>query len=352
MQIHHNIEMHPSAWAVQFLTVLVLVSLTFIYLRAHPAVECRCLMPHPMPVHISNLTNIPQLECPEYILNLTTVTPPAQIEATSSRERTDVVLMVPIPAAWGERRDRFASAFMAQNLNRRHAILLFVFGSRLGLQLEMENPDIHSVQRIQGIDYFHAYCRDHGENFNTVENTASMACKVYEGFKHAASTYTAKYIWRVDSDSYLNIKLFINTMAPSLPDSRLFMGRLRRPSLYDTDLLLDLQPNLRELFGLHQFGHYMSGMGFMLTWDVLEFVSSLTIPPRINWCDDVLVAMWLMPFQIQFKDVNSMPDYVMFGAEERASYINPAKHVLLVHYMRPHDWKNIDPITGVLHFND
>ena len=50
--------------------------------------------------------------------------------------------------------------------------------------------------------------------------------------------------------------------------------------------------------------------------------------------------------------LDNMPEYAMFGAEERANFVNSGKHALLVHYMRPQDWANVDPVTGILQFND
>ena len=321
------------------LATAMLICIAFLYHNTQPCLECRCLVP----------------ECPQVVVDkhITVIAEPvATAVIAPSEEITEMVMMVPIPAAWKERQERVAKAFLLQKFERKQAIMVFVMGTRLGTNLETENIDALSIERIAGVNYCMVACRDHGENFNSDDNTASMACKVYEGFKYIASNYKARYVWRSDSDSYLNIKLFLNTMAPTLPTSRLFMGRLRRPTLADTDLLLAPQPVLHGLFGLYQFGHYMSGMGFMLTWDVIEFIASMSIPPRMNWCDDVLVSMWLMPLQIQFVDVNSMQDYVMFGSEERAHYAHTRKNVLLVHYMRQHDWENIDPVTGVLRFYD
>jgi hypothetical protein len=130
------------------------------------------------------------------------------------------------------------------------------------------------------------------------------------------------------------------------------MGRERIPHTDHWDLLLDRQPRLKELYHLHQFGRYMSGMGFLMSWDVVEFIAGWSIPPHMNWYDDVMIGMWLSSFQIDFVNVDTMSNYVMFGAEERAHYVHTGRHALLVHYMRSQDWDNIDPVTGVLHFYD
>ena len=105
------------------------------------------------------------------------------------------------------------------------------------------------------------------------------------------------------------------------------------------DLLLHHQPNLHELFGLYQFGQYMTGMGYVFTWDVIEFLSTSIIPPHQTWCEDVMVGMWLNPYQIHFLDLNTIPGYFMYSGPGDWNY---NKKCVAAHYMREQDWNNID----------
>jgi hypothetical protein len=85
---------------------------------------------------------------------------------------------------------------------------------------------------------------------------------------------------------------------PTLPIKRLYYGRLRKSTSTQQDLQVANHPRLQELFGIMQWGQYMSGMGFLFSSDVVDFVASLQIPPHLTWCEDLMVGMWLNPFQV------------------------------------------------------
>ena len=311
--------------AVPLLAVIALISAIFAYLKISSKFECRCFQPGCPVIAARNNTGV---------------------------ESTEMVLFALTPAVWTERREKFTQVFLSQGWTRRQVILFFVVGTRVGSALELENPNLHLVKRKRGVDYLFAPCKDNEDEHNNPADTASTACKAYEGYKHAVAKYKAKYVWRIDTDSYLNIRLFLTKMAPTLQKTRLFMGRERVPNTDNWDLVLDRQPRLKELYHLHQFGRYMSGMGFLMSWDVVEFIAGWSIPPHMNWYDDVMIGMWLSFFQIDFVDTETMRDYVMFGTDELQNYVYTRRHTLLVHYMRPKDWDNIDPVTGVLRFYD
>ena len=108
----------------------------------------------------------------------------------------------------------------------------------------------------------------------------------------------ARYVWRGADDSYINLRHFFGTVMPTLPATRRYCGRLRKATELTVDLPLKNQPALLEHFGLVQWGQYMSGMGFMFSFDVADFIASLKIPPHLTWCEDLMVGMWLNPFQV------------------------------------------------------
>jgi hypothetical protein len=98
--------------------------------------------------------------------------------------------------------------------------------------------------------------------------------------------------------------------------------------------MLDKQPELQKLFGLYQFGQYMSGMGFLFSYDVADFVASLKIPPHLTWCEDLMVGMWLLPFQISFMNYPGFHEQSESQAELNKDY-------LLIHRMTPEQWQRI-----------
>jgi hypothetical protein len=135
----------------------------------------------------------------------------------------------------------------------------------------------------------------------------------------------------------MNLKGFFRIM-PMLPKSRLYLGRYRDVSTNEKDdkeLMLSRQPLLQTVFGLFQFGGYMHGEGYVFSYDVAEFIGTLSIPPHQTWCEDVMVGMWLNPFRITKMDYSSIPGI----------YTRPP---LLVHYMKDDWWATIDE-NGAVH---
>ena len=271
-------------------------------------------------------------------------TPKLNITSTTAghKKEVQVVVFVPTPRQWEDRRANVARQFLKERWNDSQAILIFVIGTKTGQRLEYELDSPHQVTHIPGIDYYYAPCRDYGDEFDNPNGTSGTTCKVYEGLRYITTKYKAKYVWRSGDDAYLNLKVFFRMLNTQglVPQYRLYMGWLRSPTLQSPsrtkDLLLSRQPRLRDLYGIHQFGSYMFGMGFCLSWDVAEFIGQLSIPPLQTWAEDVIVGMWLMPFEIDFLSVNDMANYYMLNIGETEPETHRA--CLLSHYMRQIDW--------------
>ncbi len=71
------------------------------------------------------------------------------------------------------------------------------------------------------------------------------------------------------------MKYFFSTVVPNLPTTRLYVGSLRTVKNIQSDLLLSRQPKLESLFGMYQFGQYIFGSGYLLSFDVVDVVASL-----------------------------------------------------------------------------
>ena len=225
----------------------------------------------------------------------------ACVESKSKKRfKTEVVMFIPTPIPWADRRAHVLKQFLREKWPRSRAVLVFVFGTRTGPRLE-EALDTSPVdkERVPGVDYFFSSCRDLGDEMNNPNGTSSTTCKVYEACKYIYENYEAEYVWRGADDSYVNLQLFFKDK-PNLQSTRLFLGFLRKMKEVSSDLKLEGQPKLHELFGLYQYGQYMMGLGFVFSWDVVEFMATWSIPPHLTWCEDVMVGMWLNPFQITF----------------------------------------------------
>jgi hypothetical protein len=259
---------------------------------------------------------------------------PFPITSNSSKIQTEVVVFIPSPVPWEDRRRWVHSQFQREGWSKNKVALLFVFGSRSGEKLK-DTVDTSGVVKYPGTENVVVYCRDLGDEPNNPDDTSATTCKVYEALKHIVANYESKYVWRGADDSYLNLPFFFSDVTTSIPSKRVYLGRLRRTDFPSSDLLLSNQPLLRELFGIYQFGQYMSGMGYMLTYDVAEFISSLKIPPHLTWCEDIMVGMWLLPFQITFLNYPGFHDLADGPAQLGKEY-------LVVHRMKAEQWQRID----------
>jgi hypothetical protein len=250
------------------------------------------------------------------------------------RIETEVVMFVPSPVPWEERRQHVYKQFAREGWSESQVVLLFVFGNRSGDFLR-GSVNVSSATQYPLATNVVVNCRDFGDEFNNPDDTSATTCKVYKSLQYIAAHYKAKYVWRGADDSYINMKYFFLNVMPDLPTDRLYFGSLRTVQGIRSDLLLSRQPKLQSLFGMYQFGHYMYGSGYVLSFDVVDFVVSLKIPPHLTWCEDVMVGMWLNPFQIEFKNSLEFIDQAFGSATIGKDY-------LLIHRMLPEQWSRIN----------
>ena len=242
--------------------------------------------------------------------------------------QTKVVMFVPSPVPWEGRRQHVHAQFEREGWNKSDVVLLFVFGNRSGDNLQ-DTVNISVVEYPQAVNVV-VNCRDYGDEWNSADDSSSTTCKVYKSLKYIAANYVAQYVWRGADDSFVNLKFFFTLQ---LPLSRLYFGDLRTMNHKQPDLMLETQPQLAGLYGLRQFGQYMYGSGYVLSYDVADFVASLKIPPHLTWCEDVMIGMWLNPFQIEFRHSALWTDlqYASLGVD-----------YILIHRMLPEYWARID----------
>jgi hypothetical protein len=257
------------------------------------------------------------------------------------KENVHTVILIPSVIQWQHRRDPLVKQYMRENWGNL-VQLVFIFGSKSGTQLEIDintSSVEHYNTSTTNIRNIFTVCRDYGDEFNNPNGTSATTCKMYEGFKYVAKHFNAIFVWRGADDAYLNLQLFFS-MQHLIPRERLYFGYLRRIQRGQAqDLLLSKQPALRDLLGIQQFGSYMAGMGYLMTYDVVEFLGTLSIPPRLLWCEDVMIGFWLRPFDINFVDSSEGYNLRLYN---RQDIPRGAHSILLVHYIKQEDWDMID----------
>jgi hypothetical protein len=249
---------------------------------------------------------------------------------------TEVVVFIPSPVAWEDRRMHVYQQFVRERLAPEQAVLLFIFGNRSGGEGLPGTVDMRGLIQHQNTTNVVVNCRDYGDDEpNNPDDSSGTTCKAYKALIYIVSNYRAKYVWRGADDSYLNLRFFLSSLMPTLPKSRLYYGYLRSVNTVQTDMLLSNHPKLASLLGLYQFGQYMLGGGYMVSFDVADFIASLKIPPHLTWCEDVMFGMWLNPFQVTFLHSPYYIDQHGGTAPYDVDYV-------LIHRMRADQWVHID----------
>lgn len=270
-----------------------------------------------------------------------------------------IVMFIPTPIKWAHRRQLVLKQFRRElGVLRSSVHLLFVMGSREGPRLEFEMPEVADAHAEIGaesqppfIRYIVTGCRDFGDEPDNANGTSSTTCKVYEGLRHIAAFYKQnppQFVWRGADDAYVDLIVFRKYVMSVLQSCRLFAGRMRFPSLHgDTDLELSTtsQPELYSLFGLKKFGKYLSGMSFYMSWDVARFIGESSIPPRLTWCEDIMVSHWLLFYDIDVVDIHAtIPVVRMIHADTEMDssmhwLMANNQRVLVAHRMSDAQWR-------------
>eukprot|EP01038_Epipyxis_sp_PR26KG_P009127 gene9127-12311_t len=276
--------------------------------------------------------------------------------------KTRVVVYIPTPIRNHHRRKYFSKHIYKHNpYSPQDVIFLWIFGTKTGKELESD-VDISTVYQdnphIPQKDIIFTSCRDDGDEWDNANGTSSTTCKTYEAIKYIYQRYQAEYVWRGADDAYLNIQYFIQLLNEKVyPLERAWIGSLRPKHGYDIDLNPNSQPNLQKLFGLQSFSYsYMLGIGFGMTYDIVQLISNWNIPPHQTWCEDVMLGMWLNIFQInkineQFLILNrpgsrhSPNDFIDNNDNNHHENENDVLYgvkILVLHRMEIMDWHHID----------
>jgi hypothetical protein len=256
----------------------------------------------------------------------------------------DVVIVVPNPWAWTERRTLVADAFaataarVAARGGTEHAALVFVLGDDAAPAalsasdaVLAAQPDVHFVTARD--------CPDLDEPWPEANDGAlfppdhsSTTCKVLEGAAWATEHFSFRYLARAGDDAYLRWDYFLAERAAALPTSRLMLGRFS-PAQFTFS-------HIFSVFGDHNFLPYALGAGYIMTADVAAYLGAgyrarphvLTAGP-----EDAAVGLVLYPLVANNEHTDDFHD-----PKQRAC----SRSSILVHYATPTMFAAIDPETG------
>lgn len=274
--------------------------------------------------------------------------------AVAPGRTADLVVYIPSPIAWHERRQRVLRQMRRELGNSTH--VFFVFGTLDGPLLERNvtlaaGEKEAAAERDGRVRYLFTPCRDIGDERDNANGTSSTTCKDYQALVHIAHAYAdspPRFVWRGADDAYLDLNVFRRFVAPALQTCRLFFGYLEFPGPFqriDLDIYSN-QPRLYALLGLKKFGKYMYGMGFCMSWDVVQFIGLAPIPPRLIYPEDVVVSQWLLFHDIDWVDFHDVGQVGMHNLDhsptlawlQKQMHNNPSYKVLVGHKMSDTQW--------------
>lgn len=263
------------------------------------------------------------------------------------KEKTKVVVFIPTTIQSVRRRHFVNRQFAKEAWRREDVVVFWVLGSKTGKRLELDlQANLSQVMTEPFMSQSNTLitsCRDSGDEENNANGTSSTTCKFFEAMRFVHQRFDCQYVWRGADDAYLNLQLFLKLM-PSLPKHAMWLGQPRKDQNRISDIYLDTQPQIQKLFGLKSFpNNYMLGMGSAFTADIAMLLANWNIPPNLTWCEDVVVGLWMTIFRLNRVDLSPLFVNRPGSAANRWPYDYTYGNltVLILHYIRDHDWDHI-----------
>lgn len=116
---------------------------------------------------------------------------------------------------------------------------------------------------------------------------SATSLKVIQSMVWAVRQYSFDYFIRIGDDAYFRIDYFLTDVMPTLPRERLLLGHCERNRMHYV---------FKSHRGVSADIHvpYCSGMGFVLTYDAVEFAARNADMLAMEYPEDAMVARWLV----------------------------------------------------------
>mmetsp|Transcript_10502 Transcript_10502/g.39048 ORF Transcript_10502/g.39048 Transcript_10502/m.39048 type:complete len:439 (-) Transcript_10502:312-1628(-) len=177
--------------------------------------------------------------------------------------------------------------------------------------------------------------------FCPVVPVSSTTQKVLWAVKWAVRNYQFDYFARVGDDAYFRVDHFLQNVAPTQPNEKLYMGHFFGPL-----------PCPNHMDGIRH--KYALGMGYIFTYDVTRYLASLNPKiTRFEEPEDATVGMWLLGLRLnrvhdtRFHNVRRFQGIEIPPTEYHA-WSPCTRDDILLHYINGDMWDTIDD-DGVMH---
>ena len=231
---------------------------------------------------------------------------------SSSRQTSKVSIllgvMITIPKA--ERRNLLRVAYGIQTSEHADVTLLFVVG-------KPKNEDERTMIGLEALQYGDILFLDCEENMNAGKSFMFFSTVAAVGIQY-------DYVMKLDDDSYVRVHNLGKSLF-ELPRTDLYYGYV---------LPCDNQ---------NAYSHYMAGMGYVISWDLVQWVHESPIPRNLTvGTEDRLMGDWLNAGNKAKNRVSKKPffyDHVEFGGKCAHDLI---PETILVHQVKtPKRWNQV-----------
>ncbi|XP_014257061.1 beta-1,3-galactosyltransferase 6-like [Cimex lectularius] len=195
------------------------------------------------------------------------------------KERFDIVLAVLSAPGNAERRDAIRDSW--SSLIGPHTQYLFAIGGQ-GVTRE-QRFQIIQEQKLHG-DLLILPVKDHYRN---------LTRKVLSVMTHLATTYKFKYVLKCDDDTFVNVKA-VEASLKNMPERRFYWGyfsgtaRVQKSGKWRED----------KWFLCDRYLPYALGGAYVLSGDLVLFISNNADQLSVYNSEDVSVGAWLAPLDI------------------------------------------------------
>lgn len=235
---------------------------------------------------------------------------PSNISSSQQTPKVSILLGVMITIPKVERRNLLRVAYGIQTSEHADFTLLFVVG-------KPRNDDERTMIGLEALRYGDILFLDCEENMNAGKSFMFFSTVAAVGIQY-------DYVMKLDDDSYVRM----HNLGKSLFE-------LPRTDLYYGNVLPCINQNA--------YSNYMAGMGYVISWDLVQWVSKSPIPRNLTvGTEDRLMGDWLDAGNKGKNRVSKKPffyDHVEFGGKCAHDLI---PETILVHQVKtPRRWNQV-----------
>lgn len=206
-----------------------------------------------------------------------------QIDSHDPKEHAFLVVLITSAKNYKDRRDAIRESWLRLHGDRRLKYY-FALGS-----LEMDESDLSALEKEKS---------EHNDMiiFPQVKDTYSgLTHKLLASLKWIANKHSFSYLLKVDDDSFVHLDVLYDELAHRKETSKLYWGYFVGAS----HIQKSGQWAESNWFLCDRYLPYAVGGGYVLSSDLVDYITSNAHLLQLYMSEDVSVGTWLSPLKIQ-----------------------------------------------------